>query len=113
MLHGCSSSHGAANIPLSGKTLKVVQEINLKFSQGWWVSAPGPLKLIQTLVHGRCQDFELLIKQLSLNFAWRNYSTLSKVGRNTNSAEADFTSHAVGIFSLQRKFFFVEGLLKG
>lgn len=69
----CEASHGTANIPTSGKTLNVVREINLKYTRGGRVSAPAPLKLIQMLVHGRCQDCELLIKQLSLNFASRKY----------------------------------------
>lgn len=69
----CEASHGTANIPTSGKTLNVVREINLKYTRGGRVSAPAPLKLIQMLVHRRCQDCELLIKQLSLNFASRKY----------------------------------------
>lgn len=40
----CEASHGAANIPTSGKTLNVVGEINLKYTRGGRVSAPAPIK---------------------------------------------------------------------
>lgn len=42
-----------------------------KFNQKYTQKAT-PLKLIQTLVGRHCQDFELLIKQLSFSLAWQN-----------------------------------------
>lgn len=72
-------SHGTANMLSSGKTLKKL----LEYTQGWWGFAPAPLKLIQMLVLGCCQDCELLIKQLSLTLASRKY--LKQGGRTCRS----------------------------
>lgn len=102
----CEASHGTANIPTSGKTLNVVREINLKYTRGGRVSAPAPLKLIQMLVHGRCQDCELLIKQLSLNFASRKYLKQGGEARLWPRHKIVLKLTLCCILSLRRGYFF-------
>lgn len=103
------SSYGTANIPSPGKTLNVVLEINLHKAGEF----PALLKFIKILVRECCQDFELLIKELSLNLSSRNnlrQDGQAQLLQDLKYCWSCFTLHTVRILLQQGEHFLLNFL---